>query len=78
MSDTPPAFRVVRGVPTAEELAALVGVLADPHASVRRPRAGDLLVGTQRATRGYVPFLAGFGFAAITVYSGLHVPPRNR
>ena len=50
----------------------------DPHAPGRRPRAADLLVGTQRATRGYVPFLAGFGFAAITVYSGLHVPPRNR
>jgi hypothetical protein len=28
MSDIPPTFRVVRGVPTAEELAALVGVLA--------------------------------------------------
>ncbi|MBB5788329.1 acyl-CoA carboxylase epsilon subunit [Jiangella mangrovi] len=41
MSDAPPLFRVVRGTPTDEELAALVVVLTAKAAAGRAPSAPE-------------------------------------
>ncbi|MEV1285814.1 acyl-CoA carboxylase subunit epsilon [Micromonospora sp. NPDC049679] len=55
MSDAEPSFRVVRGTPTAEELAALVGVIvarSHPVATTAPPPAPSTWVRSARPTAG--------------------------
>ena len=58
MSAEEPLFRVVRGVPTAEELAALVGAIIVRSRPAAGPRTGDhVRLGAQRPT-GQLPRVA--------------------
>jgi hypothetical protein len=59
--ETTPAFRVVRGTPTAEELAALVGVLLSRRAAVPAESARPIASRWRASALPSVPLRPGPG-----------------